>query len=264
VLKGDPAAGGTLSNISRNVGVVADKAWCKAGDAIFFLAADGLYSMMADGRDLKNLSGDRLPVELEEVDTSTVDVMLGYNHNDYGVYLFLEGEDYHWYYDLQAGGFWPFTLGKTVEAIYLSDGKMVIEDDAGEYWTAEGDDDDGTDIQSHLLIGPLRAGRGAEYGMITALHGIVQTTGGLTWSIIVGDTAEGVAEDAKDAVESYLENDFDSADAHVFASGTWSGGRSYMSYPRSRGMWQVLWLRSDDPWAYEGVTAEIQKFGRWR
>jgi hypothetical protein len=264
VLRGDPAAGGSLINVSRDVGVVDSLAWAKAGDTVFFLALDGLYRVSADGSDLKDLSGDKLPTELEEIDTSTVDVLLGYSHDDSGIYIFLEGSDYHWFYDLEAGGFWPFTLPEAVAAVFTVDGSMVIEDDNGDHWTLDGDDDNGTDIESHLLIGPIRAGGGSDLGLLAAMHGAVETDGTVIWSIVVGDTAEEVAEDAKAAVEHYLAGDLDDAQEHVFVTGIWSSGRSQVVHPRARAMWYVIWLRSDDPWAYESIVAEMQRYGRWR
>jgi hypothetical protein len=263
-LSGDPAANGTLTNVSRFVGVQSDRAWCKAGDTVYFLSDHGLYSVRADGHELKDLSGDKLPDELRSVDTTTVDIFLGHNYGDSGVFVFLEGGDYHWYFDLEAGGFWPFTLPKTITAVFAVDSRMVLQDNVGLYWTFDGDDDGGADIESHLLLGPFRPGSATQFGIVNELHGAVDTTGSVSWAIFVGDTAEDVAETAKSAIESYLAGDLTAAMENVFASGAWSGGRSKRCHPRSRGMWQVLWLWSEDPWAYETVVAEVQPFGRWR
>ena len=86
VLKGDPTTG-TLQNVSREVGIVTARAWCKNHDTVYFLSSRGLYSVQADGSGLQALSEEVLPVELSVI-TNTY-CMLEYSHEDRGVYIIL-------------------------------------------------------------------------------------------------------------------------------------------------------------------------------
>jgi len=224
VFQGDPAAGGTRHNVSRDVGIISNTAWAKAGDSIVFLAKDGIYVVQANGGGLTNLSLDRIPKELQEVDSA----VLGYSHDDNAVYIFATTDAVasSWMFDLDAKGFWP------------------INDTAA--------------TTSHLLIGPVRMGQPGEFGQLVNLHGALgEDSGSVTWQIVTGDTAEEAVENAKADIAA-------GATTHVAASGTLAAGRSHMSYPRVRAMWMVVWLQSTAQWAYEGITLEISSFGRWR
>ena len=268
VMNGDPVDGGSLRWVSRDVGILTNTAWCKAGDTLYFLSHDGLYSVNADGSGLKCLSGDSLPSELVDINTDTVSVFLGHNHDDDGVYIFLVGDDYHWFFDFNFNGFWPFTLpaANDPEAVFTHNGQMVLYDGTSSYWTTGGDDDDGTDIESHVVLGPFRFGSGVEFGILSAIHAAIDTdTGGsVTWNIITGDSAQDVCADAKSAIEAYMDDDTTTASGYVSASGTWSDGRSFFSHPRVRGMWMAVWLYSTDKWAFEAMSLEAANAGGWR
>jgi hypothetical protein len=267
ILEGDPVDGGSLRCVSRDVGIVGQTAWTKVGDTIFFLALDGLYSMQANGSDLKNLSGDRLPVELEDVDPVNYSVYMGYEHSAHGVYVFIEGDQYHWFFDLDNGGFWPFTLPVAVEAAFIVDGSLVVKDTSDLLWTFDGEDDNGTDVESHVLFGPFRAAEAPHFfAILTAMHGAVEIEhgGSVTWRIVTGDYAESVCRRAQDAVDNYIDGETDTADTVVEESGTWSDGRSWVSHPRVRGAWIVAWLSSSDVWAFDSLLLELQPAGHWR
>ena len=86
VLQGDPVTG-SLRNVSREVGIVTARAWCKNHDTVYFLSSLGLYSVQADGSNLQALSEDSIPSELYNVTNQYC--MLTYNHADRGVYIVL-------------------------------------------------------------------------------------------------------------------------------------------------------------------------------
>ncbi len=268
VLDGDPVAGGRLGNVSRNVGIISERAWCKVDDSIVFLSAEGLHSVSFNESGLKDLSGDHLPEELSDIDTSSVTVHLGYSQNENGVFTFLNGGDYHWFYDLEFGGFWPFTLPAANEPtrVFSHNGELLLWNGTDTHWAVGGSTDTGTDIESHLLIGPLRPGSSGEKGLLSAIHGTVDiaSTGSVVWRVIKGDTAEDVCENAKTALEAYMAGDNTTANSYVSYSGTWTDGRNYVSHPRVAGMFLVIWLQSTDQWAYESVVVDFDVMGRWR
>jgi hypothetical protein len=265
VLDGDPAGTGTLRNVSRDVGMVSGTAWTKVGDSIVFLSAQGLYQVGANGSGLADISGDRLPSELIGIDALNYTIHMGYRIGENGVYLFVVGDTYHWFFDLERKGYWPFRLTLDISAVFQYDGEMVVWDGT-DYWTFEGEDDNGTDISSHVLFGPFQAGSPVEYSMLQSLHGTVQLEedGEMTWRTIVGTTAEQVCQDAQDAIDNYVDGDTTEALLDVVSSGMWVDGRQVMAYPRTRGLWIVLWLNSNDAWAFENLFATMRTLGRWR
>ena len=225
VLAGDPVTG-TLRNVSREVGIVASSAWCKNDAMVYFLGTDGLYAIGADGSGLKAVSEDKIPEELQCVDDSYV--KLTYNHDDGGVYIDLS--DISWFYDTRRDQFWPYTVATP---------------------------------NSHVLIGPLAIGGPNHFGRVVSLNGITAIgSADVTWHLVPGDTAEAAAANGKAAITAALAGT--SYAAYVHSSGTWTAGRSHMSYPRTRAVWVVLWLSSTGEWAYEGASMVADTSGMWR
>lgn len=231
IVRGDPAAGGGLSNLSRNVGIVSSAAWAKVDESVVFLANDGIYMVQANGGFPVSLSEDRIPQELLDVDSA----VLGYSHDENGVYIFAATDETteSWFFDLVNKGFWPM--------------------------------DDATPAESHLLIGPLPMAGPGSFGRVVSLHGALGLgSGEVTWRIVTGDTAEEAVENAKTAIGLYQAGSTAAAAAYAASSGTLTAGRSHMSYPRTRAVWIVIWLQAASQWAYEGIILETAQSGRWR
>ena len=225
VQQGDPLTG-TRRNVSREVGIIAARAWCKREDTIFFLSSRGLYSVGADGSGLKPVSEDKISEELTGVSDS--DCVLNYQHSDRGVYIHKTGTD--WFYDTERDGFWPFTTSSTA---------------------------------SHVLIGPFRLGTANSYGRILRLYGVTaEGSADVTWALVPGDTAEEAAANGKAAIVASLAGgDYSS---YVHSSGSWAAGINNSAYPRTRAQWVVLWLASSGTWAWEGASLTSALSGRWR
>lgn len=228
VQQGDPLTG-SRRNVSREVGVIASRAWCKNHDTIYFLSSRGLYSVGADGSGLKPLSEDKIPEDLAGIDDD--DCVLAYNHADRGVYIHRwSGSVVSWFYDTARDNFWAFDTSST---------------------------------DSHVLIGPIRLGGPDAFGLIQRLHGIMaagSTT--IVWRIVPGETAEEACDNGKSAITAALAgSDFDE---YISASGAWDAGRSKTAWPRTRSMWCCIWLSSEGDWAYESVHLTAIPFGQWR
>lgn len=230
VQQGDPLTG-SRRRVSDQVGIVGADAWCVNHDTVYFLSSAGLYSVGADGSDLKALSEDVVPEDLTSVTDATC--TLTYQHSDRGVYIHKTGTD--WFYDTARGGFWPF-------------------------------DTDETD--SHVLLGPFQLGQARtatarSYGRVLNLHGnIAAGSDDVAWRIVTGDTAEEAADNGKAAIVAALAGS--SYSSYVSAEGTWSAGRAHVRYPRTRAVWMVLWLHSEGDWAYEMAVLTALTSGSWR
>jgi hypothetical protein len=225
VLSGDPN-GGTLRRVSDQVGIIGANAWCVAHDTVYFLSSSGLYSVQADGSDLRPVSEDNVPEDLTGVVDS--DCVLDYRHSDRGVFIH-RSPNVSWLYDTARNGFWPFQAEES----------------------------------SHILCGPFRLGSPNTYGRVLKLIGITASNSAdVTWSLVTGDTAEAAAVNGKAAITTELAGDDYSG--YVSATGTWTAGRSHTSYPKTRAIWCCLWLMSSGTWAYEAVRMVTKTSGAWR
>ena len=278
LLNGDPATGG-MRNISRGIGVIRSTAWCsikdaRVGDAptrnaFVFLSELGLFMVGPTGDGLESLSEDRVPLELKNIAAST-DVSLVYSPEERGVYIFVTpatGTATHWFFDMVNKGFWPVAFQEDHQPLDVcnSDGNVVLACKDGYIRYIGGDDDDGTDIESYVLLGPIRLSDPNTYGITTTIQGILGESGGdVTWNLITGDTAEEACSNGVTAIEAYQDGDATTADEYVMASGTWEAGRSKFMYPRVRSMWMCVLLKSSAKWAYESIIMESREAGRWR
>ncbi len=281
LIQGDPASNGSLRNISRGVGCVGPRAWCpltdaRVGDAMVkygfvFLSATGLYLIDPTGDGLTPLSENLMPEDLRAIPTTTI-VSMVFSPEERGVHIYLKptsGTSYHYFFDLVHKGFWPDYLqsAHTPTAACWFNGLVLLAGTDGDirkidYATTT---DNGTAIQSHLLIGPLRLSSANTFGIVTMLNGMVANgSGSVAWNIVGGNTAEDACINGKAAIEAYLAGSTAVAMSYVQANGTWTASRSMNGYPRVRAMWICIWLRSTAQWAYEGVTIESTDGGRWR
>ena len=268
VVAGDPGADGSLRRVSENIGIISSRAWCKIEDTICFLGTDGLYLVEANGSNLRPISETVIPEELRDINTSTVKVSMGYEHDRRSVHIFLRtagGNDTHWTYELGTESFWPVRMPNNHSPLVACqhDGEVLLAGNDGYIRKLGGDSDDGTNIESHVVIGPVRLGPSNQFGRLTHLHGMIAAgSGTVNWRIVTGDTAESASDDVKTAIETFQAGgDYSS---YVQASGEWTAGRANMSYPRTRAVWACLWLQSTAKWAYEGSFAESISSGKWR
>lgn len=260
VVTGDPAAGGSLRCVARDVGCVGPQAWCKAGDQVVFLGARGLYSVGADGSGLKPLSEDRVPSELRASPATT---LLGYYPETRGVFIF--GTSSAWFYDLEGGGFWPcaFDADHLPTAVCRDGDSLLLVGADRVVRSVGGDDDDGAAISSHVLVGPFRTASAAETAIVSTLEGTLGVgSGAVAWRLVPGDSAEEAAENGKAAIAAFEAGT--AYTTYVQGSGSLAAGPGRRFYTRVRAPWCVVWLQAVTPWAYEGLAVKLVSAGRFR
>lgn len=229
VIQGDPAADGAMRNISRKIGIIGPKAWCRDElDRYYFLSSDGLYAVSADGSGLQALSNEVIPEHLSGV--SDVNTVLQYDLATNGVYIYIPSAAVSWMYDAARQSFWPFKNGHS---------------------------------GSYVAIGPIQIGNGSSYGRLIQLHGITAAGSvNVTWRVMVADTAEQVSVNAKLAIETLIAG---GTPANVHSSGVWTAGVNHRTYPRARGKYMILLVSAPSgSWAWEGANAVIEPSGQWR
>ena len=267
LVSGDPTVG-ELARISEHVGIISSRAWCKADGAIVFLSKDGLYQVNADGSELTPITPQVVPEELRDVNTSTTAVSIGYDHERVAFHIFLRtssGSNTHWIYERQQQAFWPVRMPNDHSPLVVCqhEGDLLLAGGDGYIRKVSGSDDDGTAIESHVLLGPIKLGELDREGLVNALHGIIANSSGeVIWRVIVGESADTAADNGKLAIEAF-QSSGDYA-RYIRSSGCWGADRSTTGRPRARGMWACVWLQSRAQWAFEGATMEVSQAGKWR
>lgn len=92
VMRGDPAAGGRIDNITRGIGIVGPEAWCfdNVGNFYFF-GVNGLYRMAAGGSQPQLISRGKLDRTFSDIDTTQNIIRLAYDSKWQGVGIFISG-----------------------------------------------------------------------------------------------------------------------------------------------------------------------------
>lgn len=179
IMRGDPADGGTIDSLSRQIGIVGRDAWAMdPSGRVFFFGNDGLY--MFDGGGLQRLSANRIERAFSEVDRANHRILLEWDRQRKGLYVFIVSDDSNtaahtsYWWDERTDGFWPFKLpdgnGPTSVAIWDSDAvqdRVVLLGGRDGYVRAFRDlrpnDNDGESsgssvesaIEAHCEIGPV-------------------------------------------------------------------------------------------------------------
>lgn len=264
VLRGDPTMGGSIGNLSRTIGILSRSAWCWAPTGeLVFMSRDGLYMLVPGGGPPVPLSKNRLPDELREIDTANVSIMMQYDVEFDGIHIFTSSASgtpfTHWWYDWSNRGFWPVEIdadhqplsicnhdlfGSTQRRTLLgcADGYIRVFSDTAS-------DDDGTAVDSHVMLGPFMLGDGAFLeGLITDLRVELGSGGDVTWSLHVGKTVE------------------EALNAAAAASGTFTSGLNKRpASARVRGYAAFLKLSSStaaSPWSLERAAINLKMAGR--
>jgi hypothetical protein len=225
----------------------------------------------------QRFSENRVPDSLRDVDNLTNAVSMAWDARERGFHLFVTpetGVGTHWWLDVANKAMWPVVLqeGHQPTAVARIAGESgglheVVLGCADGYlrkFSGEATTDDGTDIESHVLIGPFRLTTDDLSDAILAeIHGILADNAGtVSWHIIPATNAEEAADLAVEAVADALAG-VDPGDV-VACSGSWTELRNRVERPRVRGPWCVIWLASTYAWAYEAVAVRINQLGRLR
>lgn len=269
---GNPAGDGQKKCVSPFVGVIAPEAITVTPDGmVLFVTRRGVYVWQVGSKQHPEpFSAKRIPEELLDIDPTATDVVLEYDQRAQGVHLFLtpaSGTGTHWWIDLENKAFLEVSLAADHQPVCTGllatsgDSNVILgcKDGYLRMFANDATDDDGTNIQSDILLGPFHVPRmeGANGQIAEMVGALAAGSGTVTWRLVVGASAETVV----DLAETALDGDRSTG---VDVSGSWVAGQNAVVYPRSRGAWAVLWLSATAPWAFEAVTMWMKKLGRLR
>ena len=266
-LSGDPAYGAQLQQSGKNVGCIDAGAWCHGPNGeLYVLSHQGLYSMAPGGMsDPVPVSERLVPRELLHLDPNTHTILLAYDVQNRGVHLYVTPDEAktskHWWYDITTKSLWPVTLSANFEPFSIlthntetAEGSVTLLGTRNGYvrrYRNEFETDEGTEIVSYVLFGPLAPGGLSGSGYIMELQCILgDQSGDVDWAVRHADSAhEAVA-------------------AANFAEGTFTlEGANYTVSPRSGGPYQCVKLSNGEAtrrWAVESLAAVLMDGGRFR
>lgn len=269
VLRGDPAFGGQLFNLSRKVGCVSPDAWCYGPDgSIFFLSKDGLYVVPSDlSQPPASISDQRMPEELKALDGENYDTALAYDIKNNAVVIFVTPRDgmtigSHWWFDVTNQSFWEFQFADSdkqpIAACSYAGAptrqrSVTVLNPDGYVREIGGSTDDGDPIASRIVVGPiLMTASPAMDGLLSQLTTeLAIDSNDVDIDIYVGDNGETVIDNASNGVTSPFSRKV-------------SAGRFTAMRPRLRGVYAAISMSSSAYWANETLIATLVSTGRRR
>jgi hypothetical protein len=261
-MRGDPAYGGSLDNLSNNIGIIGENAWTYGPEGeLVFLSLDGLY-ILPPGGDSRpvSLSRETLPRELMNVDPDTTIINLEYDTQDRGVHIFLTSfsanAKIHWWLDWQRKTFWPLRMMSSHEATATTNLQATAIEDSGVIFGGRdgflrrfsflAEDDIGTTPGSYVFIGPVALSQDGQFGTISQIDAVLaENIGDVSW-------------------ELYPANTFEAATSGTAAfSGTWTAGLNGTTRAGGRGQAFVLKLTgtAGRRWAMEQIIVSMRDSG---
>jgi hypothetical protein len=290
VMRGDPAAGGSLDNLSDTVGIVSKDAWCKDdGKNLYTLSTTGLYKISYPlGKPEALTDEDVIPTFIEDLDLNPENqrITMAYDPMRKGIQLCVTniqaGTNINYWYDTVTRGFFPETYPDE-DSVYsmhfynadepdfrrlligCADGHIRCFDDAAK------SDDNGSlalpsaeAIDSWVLLGPIRISEAVNlYGILNSLTfvtagggagGSIPDSDDIVWGLYVDSTAEGVIEKCDAGVTP-------------FGGVVKAPGRSFQKRLRAKGVFAGIRIGNStlgQTFGIERVTGQALRFGEVR
>ena len=269
VMRGDPAAGGQIDNVSRQIGIVGSLAyaWDPFG-TLFWMAQNGLYRFSPNSAQPELVSKGRLDKTFGNINLAVSNVLLSYDRDAQGLHIYISpvtepaSASRHWFWDARTDSFWPdefpIVLGPTALHVYDAD-----DPDDRAMWLGGYDgyvrfmdktalNDDTTAIDSFFSFPIFHPGSPTRQFQLNECLVNTDADGGASTalSIFRGHTPEEVA------VETIA----------IFTK-TLAAGRNLPIPKRIRGNALRFMLRNQaagETWAYENGSAKFVSAGRMR
>lgn len=194
VMRGDPAAGGMVDNISYQTGVAGPDAFTRDPEGnCYFFGAGTFWQMPAGSWVPQPLSRGVMDRTFGAIDYATFNVRLLWDENNKGVHLYFTPSSQpttapiHYFWDKRAGGFWPDTYpivqGPTAvwnyDADLPTDRAMLLggfDSYLRQIPAAIQKDDDGTTIHSYVRYAPQIIGGDLANSRLSELTPIMSKT----------------------------------------------------------------------------------------
>lgn len=189
LMRGDPASGGRLDNISFQTGISGPDAFTfDPNGIIYWYGSGGLWRMSADGVP-ESLSKNRMDKTFSAIDLTTNTVQLAWDNVRHGLHIFIvpntERATTHYFWDQRTDSFWPigYPNAKGPTRTFAFDGDQP-DDNAlllggWDGYIRQIDpstlNDDGTAISSHIVYPPVSEGGSTKNTLINSLTAVLDT-----------------------------------------------------------------------------------------
>jgi hypothetical protein len=267
-ITGDPAAGGSLNNISSTIGIIGKKAWCITPENIIvFLATNGVYALTPYSDNTTSFPTaltKNLPNEFLNIDPNQVDVSLEYDIQSNGINIFLtsktENIRTHWWVNWKDKTFWPQTFAAeyeptatcSISSTNIEDSGVVLggRDGSLRMFRNTEANDCGTAFDNYVMIGPVPLAPNSMAGRIMSISAILaERSGSIDWELREALTPEVCISTNLSACDS----------------GTWESGLNATEYPACYGQAFSLTLNGTDDgtrFIIENIVATTTEMGR--
>lgn len=268
VMRGDPAAGGQIDNLSRVIGVVDGNAWCHGPNGeLYFVSQEGLMVLPPGAVSYPStLSRERLPDSLASINPRETNISMAYDVTRSGVLITLTPKyagtvAEHWWFDVSTQGFWPIEFPAKYQPTlvhrrsnYIFRYPVVMlggYDGVIRYMSDDATTDDGQVFDSHVVLGPQYPGGGLiGEGILISMEAVLdESSGQVDWSVLHGRTVE------------------EALAATPRRTGHWIGGANRTSRPMIRGSVIMVRLENrdvDTAWVLESLWGTVRSAGRGR
>lgn len=222
-MRGDPAAGGVIDNISYQTGIVGPDASTRDPEGTFyFFGAGTLWRVAAGSTTPEPLSRGVLDRTFGAIDYATYQVRLLWDENNKGVHLYFTPASQpvtaptHYFWDRRAGGFWPdqypTALGPTAtwnyDADLPADRAMLLggfDSYVRQIPSTQQKDDDGTTIHSYVRYAPKVYGGDTANARLSDLVPIMaDSSDQVSLRVFASDSPEDVATSKTPQVSKVL------------------------------------------------------------
>lgn len=261
-ITGDPMAGGQWDNISQTIGMAWGRPFAlDPSGQIYFMSNTGAIYKMTPGS-LPVRCSQQIDRRLESIDHSKNLVRLAWDLNARGLYVFVTPYDAtedttHYFWEERTDAWMPFQFANPDHnplAVHVYDGDLPDDrvvllggrDGRVRYFDNAATKDDGTTINSEVWLGPILT-KDLAFLVLKELQATLgETSGDITYSIHVGDSAEKAF--GSEAVQS----------------GTWSAGRN----PDAMAIWggQAIYVKlsATKPFSLEMLRCTYSPMGKER
>jgi len=209
-MRGDPAYGGSMDNLSETIGCIDSHSWCHGPSGeVILLSRDGVYVIAAGGNSFPiSMSREVLPREMRNIDIDMLEASMAYDVQGRGIHIFLSPEDsndqVHLWFDWESKTYWPLTLQGdheptavcVVQSTAIEASGVILGSRDGKLRTFHdlAANDCGTAFSAYVVMGPIALNSDGSIGSIVSLDAVMgEESGDVTWSLLLADTFEGVA-----------------------------------------------------------------------
>lgn len=262
VMRGDPMAGGQIDMLTNSVGAAFGRAWCMDpyGTIYFFSNRCGIYSLVP-GQKPQRISQ---PIEnfVQSIDTGANSIRLIWNDRQQGFHIFITPLDApaastHLFYEARQNAWWQDEFANknhdplcccTFDGNLPGDRAVLVGgwDGYVRELSMTATRDDGYDIASEVVIGPLTTAQ-LDDMMLFDMQAVLGTdSGSVTFAVYLGRTAE-------EALSSV-----------PIATGTWGAGRNFTNSIRRASHAVYVKLSATSAWALESIRLRVATRGKVR